>query len=809
MVPEPASPGQKKSPPLLLARPHPLVPSRDPMDIVTLCPFRVSTLVFGIASSGWHLSVCVKGTFNLVHGSEATVATQQDSAHGDIYWDHDPQASLYTPSDFIPYKTRVDILLSGHAFAPYGTPTESMFARLAVGRFSKVLRLTGERSWVRTAEGLRPSPIKPFVSIPLRHELALKQGENKIGIDMNKGEVREGYALPRIATIDADSTSTPGFGPLAPRLRALRHQLSPSSLLWIQRLRFGAEVAPGGFDFDFFNAAPRDQQIEKLELGSTITLENIMPRTPVFETRLPKRWPKAFYVDPMSRRPVDVPMRCDTVWIDTNRNSVVVTWRGVTSVHSSDEAALGKLVVTAESLGRQTRYEDLTQIPQVPMNIDEAEDPVLPVPLSTSMIDYPTHTSTSFSVPMGEAPNRPPSSQSMRSAPRSSRGSALGNSRPRSLSDLPLAEATYPLTGSVVAFRSAPSVPEIARAYRSPSTPPPRPRMTPEDDESSAIDAPTTQRTGEGRKESRASTQEVAPPPQARPRPAWLSELLAPGALRSSGSSSPAPLATPPRSRESVSPGGSSKRPSSPEASSAARQEAPPDSSAPSTLDPPDLPALSPPARTPMSQRTPTLPPLMPLRATTAASAEASTETSEAKKEEKLPATLRPPPAQEVAQASVPAAPPLSQDLAPDLASLRVQVELCARVAAELGRRPHARAEILEQYGLHEESWTAVQAHWNTEIRSQLRQGRKALLSAYDAAYIGQIERERGPILVEEYARLAVGRERDELLSVLEALALPRGALMRLERLWLPRLASDPVFAARVRRAVDAARKAL
>jgi hypothetical protein len=80
------------------------------------------------------------------------------------------------------------------------------------------------------------------------------------------------------------------------------------------------------------------------------------------------------------------------------------------------------------------------------------------------------------------------------------------------------------------------------------------------------------------------------------------------------------------------------------------------------------------------------------------------------------------------------------------------------------------------------------------------------LLRAYDAAYVAQLEKERGPITVEEYARLVVASERGGAAPLLEELRMPRGAFMRIERVWLDRVAEDDALAASVRKAILAAR---
>ncbi|HVJ90925.1 MAG TPA: hypothetical protein VM580_14075, partial [Labilithrix sp.] len=133
----------------------------------------------------------------------------------------------------------------------------------------------------------------------------------------------------------------------------------------------------------------------------------------------------------------------------------------------------------------------------------------------------------------------------------------------------------------------------------------------------------------------------------------------------------------------------------------------------------------------------------------------------------------------------------------------KVPLAVCAALAASIARRKAERDEILERQGITIEGWEEAERHWAEAIRRETQRGGTTLLSAYDDAYIGQIEIERGPITEQEYARLIVASERGIEHEALVAMDLPRGAMLRLRRVWLKKSASDPILAKRVRDAVD------
>lgn len=138
-------------------------------------------------------------------------------------------------------------------------------------------------------------------------------------------------------------------------------------------------------------------------------------------------------------------------------------------------------------------------------------------------------------------------------------------------------------------------------------------------------------------------------------------------------------------------------------------------------------------------------------------------------------------------------------------APVEVTLEQCAAVAASIARRREETARILEEQGLTREAWEAAEQRWSAAIRAEIAQGKTALLKRFDRAYVEQIERERGVIQAHEYARLAVAAQRGGPDEVLDALGLPRGALMRIERVWLERMARDALLDEKVRAAMKAA----
>jgi len=170
------------------------------------------------------------------------------------------------------------------------------------------------------------------------------------------------------------------------------------------------------------------------------------------------------------------------------------------------------------------------------------------------------------------------------------------------------------------------------------------------------------------------------------------------------------------------------------------------------------------------------------------------------------PASLSPaPPAPEPAEVDAAAPSPPSPEPPP---REEISLDRCAAVAASIARTPHARAQILEVERLSAEDFSEAERHWSELLLAEGRRGKRALLEVYDAAFVARLEEERGPIEVAEYARLVVASERGAEAATLADLGLPRGATMRIERVWLRKVRSEPALAKAVTQAVKAAREA-
>jgi hypothetical protein len=204
------------------------------LEIISLCPFAVGTVIWQGQGGAFTLTTCVKGTFKLAHGRDALLAEEQEPIGVDRYY---PGAAggLYAPTDIAPYKPRSDVLLVGHAYAPGGRPVDALVARFTVGDLTKAIGVIGDRIWTEGPYGLEPSPPSPFVRMPLRYERAARGAGNPIGVDLAAPPLAGARALPNLEAVDdeAESDLTVGFGPIAPGWGPRRNLLHAGAVAWV------------------------------------------------------------------------------------------------------------------------------------------------------------------------------------------------------------------------------------------------------------------------------------------------------------------------------------------------------------------------------------------------------------------------------------------------------------------------------------------------------------------------------------------------------------------------------------------------
>ncbi len=321
----------------------------------------------------------VKATFALVPG-EAIVAPEQDplSRGAPLGRQRDGQPPL--PRGLRALQAARRRRAGGpRVLPPRGEPVTSLSRALAVGEMVKAVRVTGDRVWTLGRDDVaRARPARAPSCACRSATSAPRSAPTTPSASTSTGRrCRALPALPNLERADAGSRgATPCFGPVAPTWRARRRLLDDEAD--VLGLRHRARPAPSGGH----GPAPHRPRAPPLRLR----LLQRGPRRPAARPAPPRHAPHArLTCTPGTRcwrrasprcaprssacRPPDTPrarveeiaLRCDTLWIDTDRAVAVVTWRGLADVGRSAEG-VGRVIVAADPQGKKLRWDRVEKL---------------------------------------------------------------------------------------------------------------------------------------------------------------------------------------------------------------------------------------------------------------------------------------------------------------------------------------------------------------------------------------------------------------------------------------------------------------
>lgn len=324
-----------------------------PVAILTVGASRGGTLLFR-KDGKLSLTCVLKCTLRIVPDEPMQLIDPDELFVSELHYRDNPTRSIRATSDIVPYLPRVDVVLTGHAHAPRGQRVTRQTVGLAVyhsiALLEKKLDIVGDR---------RGHEVLPFDKIPLIYEKTaggLGDPYNPWGTGLAPGS-----ALPNILH-PKDPQVAAGFGPIS---RALRQRKVLRGPLPAAALDEAYIELPPDFDWNYFQAAPPDQQLPSLVGNEWIVLEGMHPALPRIASRLPSLRPIAtlFGVDPAKPDSVQtVQCRLDIVRIDADNLTCSVVARAVVPIEN--EQALPSMRVVAAVETEEIRYEHLLAPPE-------------------------------------------------------------------------------------------------------------------------------------------------------------------------------------------------------------------------------------------------------------------------------------------------------------------------------------------------------------------------------------------------------------------------------------------------------------
>jgi hypothetical protein len=814
------------------------------MEVVCRGPFRAKSFLWQPPHGAFALAVICKATFSLAPGESPYHVEPLDVLAADTYYEDDPRRSIASASDFVPAKKHAEVLVTGHAHSPDGRAVQSLVVRVSFRDINKAVFVVGDSHIALDNSFSEPVP---FTRLQLRWERSSSGpgGQNPVGVRMGREARADAWGrvfLPNLRPSDARLTSRwdvllpAGFGPISPdwppRMARLPHRArgwDPHRvLIW---------PVPPDFDMAFFNSAPQDQVTEEMTGDEQIVLENLLPGAPRFVTRLARLIPRAHAELAGGGHP-EIELRCDTLAIDTDREIATLVWRGNVLLDHPERAS--RVIIAGQALTSQISLSAPARasVAPAPAPIAPARASIAPAPAPIA----PAHAS----VAPAPASVRPPPPSAGPAHPLA--GPAHPSAGPASAPVVPVPPSTRATSPSVAPAppsvnvapglaASAPALPGAVPASAAQASPPAAP---PSVKETIGLKGPPPEFVLPfGVKPVMGSAPAATPAPPMAPAPAAppVPPMASAPAATPAPPMAPAPAAPPVppmASAPAAAPLGPDLEEADLEEADIEEADANEDEAEPvfqeafrRTVDLASWmrageaePLPFRPARTSQPGEPEPLAPVPPRPVMVFA--------APAPEAEALPREMEfaPPPTPE---GEPPAPPPMWGPIQPQTpseegraaadgdAKVRTSksdsppsfeqypIERCARLAARIDRMPEEKAAILEKDELTTPDWDFLSAHWQTEIRREGARGKTQLLTAYDTAYVEELEAQRGPITAREYASLVVAAGRGTADDLIDEMALPRGSFPRIRRVWARKIVTDAAVAKEVRLATQAA----
>lgn len=303
--------------------------------------------IFLIDSEGIPLVVPIlKATYCWDENGQTSLSKKQLTLiPGGEYWgDPDHSSYKYEPETaFI--KPTTDVVLIGHAYPRISRDPEVLVG-FRVGLMQKVVRVVGDRYWVKGAGTISMTKPKPFERIPLIYENAFG-GWDRTHKDPNKhtfeprnpvgtgfrsrlASFEEGIKLPNLEDPKHpiksmwDTPTPTGFGFTSPNWQPRASFAGTYDEHWMKERM---PLLPTDFNRRFFNAAsPGLIAPGYLKGDEPVVIENASPLGRL-AFNLPGFSPPICHVEIRGNQHHDLQTNLDTVIINTDENLVFLLWR--------------------------------------------------------------------------------------------------------------------------------------------------------------------------------------------------------------------------------------------------------------------------------------------------------------------------------------------------------------------------------------------------------------------------------------------------------------------------------------------------
>ena len=258
-------------------------------------------------------------------------------------------------------KANAELLVQGSCFAPEGSEVNANRVFVSLGSIKKELYIFGDRHWIKNMGfDMGVSEPAPFSEMPVRYANAFGgagHAPNPLGKGIKEvdGEIGPVIPLPNIEYADqliGSPKDTPRPASLN-RIDMMCEQRMLNVGTYDQKyLETRMPGLPDDFNYDYFNDAAEDQQIEGFFKGDEkYEIRNMHPQHAVIKGQIPSVYGRVF-VNHQVNGVVEfkeIPTQLDTVWLFPDTELGVMIHRGTLQVNEDDATDIKQILVANEN----------------------------------------------------------------------------------------------------------------------------------------------------------------------------------------------------------------------------------------------------------------------------------------------------------------------------------------------------------------------------------------------------------------------------------------------------------------------------
>jgi Uncharacterized protein conserved in bacteria (DUF2169) len=195
-------------------------------------------------------------------------------------------------------------------------------------------------------------PVKPHCDVLLHGHAHATRSDRRFAAAIEVGEVSR-----RFSVIGAIPTMR---APLTASAIHAEDGLAPGEHVGPKPTPPLQQVYPPGFDFSVYCSAPASQQAHTSVAGERLLLRGLSEQAEERLLRVPAVVPAA-WLDTPSEVGVPVDMECDTLWIDTDREVLVMVFRGIVFIPSLDDPQIDRITIALSPMNDLPTWEEVSR----------------------------------------------------------------------------------------------------------------------------------------------------------------------------------------------------------------------------------------------------------------------------------------------------------------------------------------------------------------------------------------------------------------------------------------------------------------